>query len=68
MGYISDQKVVILIDGGSTHNFVYEQLVFSLGLLAQPTYLLHVMEGNGSEIEYMQVYGRAIVQVHGHAF
>jgi len=55
MGSISDQKVLILVDGGSTHNFIQERLVTMLGPHAQSTPPLHIMIGNGIEIECLQI-------------
>lgn len=62
VGRISTQKVLILIDRGSTHNFVQQHLVHTLGLHAQPTHSLRVMVGNGNEIECYHLY--AVVTVH----
>lgn len=50
VGQIVNHHVVILIDGGSTHNFVQEQLVTSLALDMQPVPSLWVMVGNGNKI------------------
>ena len=47
LGRISNHQVWILIDGGSTHNFIQEHLVTDLGLPTQPTQSLRVMVGNG---------------------
>lgn len=47
---VSDKKVLILVDGGSTHNFIQEHLVTTLDLYVQSTQPLHVMVGNGNEI------------------
>lgn len=52
VGQLSTHNVVIWIDMGSTHNFIQERLIKSLGLKAQHTYSLRVMVGNGNEIEY----------------
>ena len=50
LGHIVDQQVVILIDRGSTHNFVQEHLVHNLGLLPRATTPLRVMVGNGHQL------------------
>lgn len=39
----------MLIDGGSTHNFIQEKLVF-LGLLSSKSNDFHVMVGNGEQL------------------
>ena len=46
-GLIADHQVLILVDGGSTHNFVQDSMVAELGLIPRPTTPLKVMVGNG---------------------
>lgn len=50
LGHIAEQQVVILVDGGSTQNFVQEHLVHSLGLPTWTTPSLKVMVGNGHQL------------------
>lgn len=59
---------MILIDGGSTHNFVQECLIKSLGLNAQPTPTLTVLVGNGNEVECCQLCMGFAVHVQGRMF
>lgn len=47
LGSIAGHPVVILIDGGSTHNFIQESLVAQLGFPSSETRPLRVMVGNG---------------------
>lgn len=63
MGSISDQKVLILVDRGSTHNFIQERLVTMLGPYAQSTPPLHIMIGNGIEIECLQIWKHVSLQL-----
>lgn len=49
-GYICGQPVSILIDGGSTHNFVHHRVVMSVGLTTTVTSPLRVTVGNGDEL------------------
>lgn len=51
MGHIALQPVVILVDVGSTHNFIQEHLVPQLGLSPCPTAPLRVMMGNGHQLD-----------------
>lgn len=51
MGLIDDHPVVLLVDGGSTHNFIQLQLVSDLGLPTRSTNPLRVMVGNGQQLE-----------------
>ena len=64
-GRIANHHVVILVDGGSTHNFVQEHLVKSLGLTPQPTPTLRVLVGNGNEVECFQVFLNVAVHIQG---
>ena len=54
-GRIAHHTMVILFDGGNTHNFVQSRLVKSLGLISQPTPTLRVLVSNGSEVECSQI-------------
>ena len=51
IGAISDHPLLLLVDGGSTHNFVQQQLVTQLGLSCRTTSPLRVMVGNGQYLE-----------------
>lgn len=48
---ISGRDVVLLVDEGSTHNFIQQQLVTQLGLSSWPTTPLCVMVGNGQQLD-----------------
>lgn len=50
-GYIRGQPVSILIDGGSTHNFMHHRVVMTVGLTTNTTSLLKVTVGNGDELQ-----------------
>jgi hypothetical protein len=47
-GKLANHPVIVLIDGGSTHNFVQNRLAKFLNLPSNPTDPLKVMVGNGS--------------------
>lgn len=68
VGRISTQRVIILIDGGSTHNFVQQRMVRTLGLNAQPTHLLRVTVGNNNEVECHHLCVEVTVHVQGQRF
>ena len=53
-GYIRGQPVSILIDGGSTHNFVHHRVVMTLGLTTTMTSPLRITVGNGDELQCQQ--------------
>lgn len=50
LGLIDTHQVTILIDRGSTHNFIQEALVGVLGLRTEPTTPLRVMVGNDHQL------------------
>lgn len=51
MGTITGYSVILLVDSGSTHNFIQQQLVTQLGLPCWKTTPLRVMVGNGQQLE-----------------
>lgn len=50
-GTISGHSIMILIDGGSTHNLIQDSLVAHLGFSSRETRPLRVMVGNGQHLE-----------------
>lgn len=50
-GTISGHPIMILIDGGSTHNLIQDSLVAHLGFSSRETRPLRVMVGNGQHLE-----------------
>ncbi|XP_028191387.1 uncharacterized protein LOC114377177 [Glycine soja] len=68
VGTISGQQVLILIDGGSTHNFIQEQLVSKLGLHCRQTTPLRVMVGNGQHLECQQLCTEIPVEIQTTSF
>lgn len=67
-GMVGGQEVVILIDRGSTHNFVQDKMVRFLKLQAQPTKQLNVMVGNGSHLTCSHICKNIQVSIQGHLF
>ena len=55
MGTIGNRHVVLLVDGGSTHNFIQHQLVSQLSLIPRTTTPLCVMVGNEQQLECTSV-------------
>ena len=51
IGLIGDHRVHILIDGGSTHNFLQQALISTLGLSPQNMSPLKVTVGIGEELQ-----------------
>ncbi|XP_040868642.1 uncharacterized protein [Glycine max] len=68
IGVIGNHKVRILIDGGSTHNFLQLALLTTLGLSPQNTSPLKVTVGNGEELQCHQLCPDVPVNIQDHEF
>ncbi|XP_028216783.1 uncharacterized protein LOC114398871 [Glycine soja] len=68
LGTISGVPVLVLIDGGSTHNFIQEQLVHQLGLPCQSTSPLKVMVGNGQHLQCHTTCNSTTLVLQHHSF
>ena len=68
MGQVPKQPITILVDGGSTHNFIQDRVAKFLNLKAQPRTTLKVMVGNGSEIECHSICPDVKLMVQDHIF
>lgn len=60
--------MVILVDGGSTHNFIQESLASQLGLPFRPTTQLRFMVGNGQYLQCYRVCEVVPIQIHNLIF
>jgi len=67
-GTINDLHVSILIDRGSTHNFLHHRVATALKLPTQDIVPLRVTVGNGDEIRCQQRCGNVMVQIQRHSF
>ena len=67
-GYIRGLPVSILIDGGSTHNFVHHRVVMTLGLTPTMMSPLRVIVGNADELQCQQTCPNVEVTIQQHAF
>ncbi|GJT48170.1 retrotransposon gag domain, retroviral aspartyl protease [Tanacetum coccineum] len=63
-GMLHSTKVLILIDGGSTHNFISDVLVNELKLTTQPLAPFGVQIGNGDVIRCGQICKNLPVQIN----
>lgn len=50
IGTIADHRVVVLVDGDNTHNFIQYQLVTQFYLPCRDTSPLRIMVGNGQHL------------------
>ncbi|WVZ23586.1 hypothetical protein V8G54_002130 [Vigna mungo] len=60
--------ITILVDGGSTHNFIQDRVAKFLNLTAQPTNTLRVMVGNGTELECQSICPAVNLMIQDHKF
>jgi predicted aspartyl protease len=52
LGHIDHHPLTILIDSGSTHNFIQDRIATQLGLTLEPTQSFQVLVGNGEELNW----------------
>lgn len=68
VGWIGPQTVHILMDGGSTHNFVQENNSKTLGLTFDPIDPFQVLVGSGQELHYTHVCNGVSIVIQNHTF
>ncbi|CAJ2630725.1 unnamed protein product [Trifolium pratense] len=67
-GKIATHTVDILVDGGSTHNFIQEHIATALGLTHSSITPLRVMVGSGQELICSHICLGVQLAIQGHAF
>ncbi|CAM8990762.1 unnamed protein product [Rhodiola kirilowii] len=67
-GELSGRKIVVLIDGGSTHNFVQTRVAKNAGLVVEAAKHLSVTVGNGEELRCEGLSRGVSLTLGGHAF
>ena len=67
-GIINHTSLTILIDSGSTHNFLQPRIAQFLHLKAQNTNPLRILVGNGSVLNCNQVCPDITLSLQGHKF
>jgi hypothetical protein len=68
LGRVGSQQVRVLVDGGSTLNFIQAQAAHKLGLPHFPSPPLRVTVGNGEELSSTQVCKEVHLDIQGHTF
>lgn len=68
MGNIFGHPLLLLVDGGSIHNFVQQQLVTQVGLPCRDTTPLRVMVGNGQYLECTSICDAITIHIQHHTF
>lgn len=67
-GGVAQHSVHVLVDGGSTLNFIQTQVARTLGLQHSSSPTLRVMVGNGDELTSAQVCKEVQIEIQGHSF
>ncbi|KAH9646382.1 hypothetical protein KPL70_024860 [Citrus sinensis] len=68
LGEINQQPVQVLIDSGSTHNFIKPAVAEVLGLAVQDTTTFRVYIGNGDSLVCRYVCSQVALSMQGHVF
>jgi hypothetical protein len=68
LGRVGSHQVRVLVDGGSTLNFIQAQAAHKLGLPHFPSPPLKVTVGNGEKLSSTQVYKEVQLEIQGHTF
>ena len=68
LGTICHARLTVLVNNGSTHNFIQPQVAKLLNLQAVKTEPLRIMVGNGSLLECLSWCPTIEVQLQGHPF
>lgn len=67
-GVVNHARVTILVDSGSTHNFVQPRVVKFFNLLMEDMMLLRVQMGNGSVLDCRQLCSSTTLLIQNHSF
>jgi hypothetical protein len=68
MGQINHNPVAILIDSGSTHNFLQDRVAKQLGLTTTPAHSFKVLVGNGEELQCTTICPSVSLILGPHSF
>lgn len=64
LGHIGSHPVRVLIDGGSTHNFIQDSIAVDLGLAHNPIAPFRVLVGSGQELICSKVCSNVSLLIH----
>jgi hypothetical protein len=68
MGHINQSPIAILIDSGSTHNFLQHRVAKQLGLPTEPVHSFKVLVGNGELLSCTSMYSQVTLYLGHHQF
>jgi len=67
-GRIGKQPVSVLVDSGSTHNFIQDWVAKQVGLPLQPAHTFQVLVGNGEELQCTSICQQLSLTLGKHKF
>jgi hypothetical protein len=68
LGKVAQHSVQVLVDGGSTLNFIQTHVARTLGLVHSPSPTLKVIVGNGDELTSNHVCKEVQIEIQGNKF
>ncbi|XP_026416563.1 uncharacterized protein LOC113312001 [Papaver somniferum] len=68
LGYISKHQVTVLVDSGSTHNFLHPRIVKQCGIHVDNSHPMSVTVANGSTVNYPGHCSKVKLVLRGHTF
>jgi len=68
LGQIHNHSLSVLVDSGSTHNFIQERVARQLGLKLIPTQAFQVLVGNGEELNCLFMCQQIALNIDSHLF
>jgi hypothetical protein len=68
LGHIDSHPLTILIDSGSTHNFIQDRVAKQLGLNLEPTQSFQVLVGNEEELNCSHMSQQTPLLIDSHLF
>lgn len=68
LGHIAKNPVAVLIDGGSTNNFIQDRVAKQLGLALEPAHSFQVLVGNGEELQCSSICPNVCLRLGSHDF
>lgn len=68
LGHVAKTQVAILVDGGSTNNFIQDRVAKQLGLNLQPAQTFQVLVGNGEELHCSTICPQVCIELGPHKF
>ncbi|CAM8960771.1 unnamed protein product [Rhodiola kirilowii] len=68
LGRVNGHNLTVLIDSGSTHNFIQTKIAKRLQLLIKPSSHLNVTVGNGEALQYNSVCAKVALQMSDYTF